>query len=474
MSKCCHAGEKLSCGQRRAKLRQPLESGCTLRYILRNGREEKQPVCEAKVMKSTVGILVLACVVQTSTKVLDAQWVQQTSNSHENLTDVVMLGSQKAIAIGDRNGILRTTDAGTTWVNETIQLSAVFHWNAISFVDSLNGGIVGDQTVWSSTDGGMSWKPLTVPVRQKILSILCLGAAQFCVGTDSGWVYNTSDTGGTWTGEKISAWPIRSLFTYRTPIVGVSKFALTPYSLCTQFVIPPPSWSEKILPPFQALGSEAFDGEFCSGGGPGFIVGVGGDFVSAPVVLRRSMSDTAWSYASTGISGFGALLGVSAPSASVIYVCGAHGMIFKSTNGGDTWIQSTTPTTRNLRAIYFFDENRGFAVGDSGVILYTSSGGVTGVRERGDQRPTAFALEQNYPNPFNSATVIRYQLPANRHVTLKVYDVLGREVATLVSQELQAGDYRVTWEAAAFPSGVYFCQLRAGSFVETKKLVLLR
>jgi photosystem II stability/assembly factor-like uncharacterized protein len=428
-------------------------------------------------MKSIAGILVLVCVALASTNVLNAQWIRQAGNPFENLTDVVMLGSQTAIAIGDRNGILRTTDAGTTWVNETIHLSAVFHWNAISFFDSLNGGIVGDQTVWSTTDGGISWKPLTVPVQQKILSILCLGAGQFYVGTDSGWVYNTSDTGGTWNAEKISEWPIRSLFTHHPPIVGVSKYALTPYSLCTQYVIPPPWWSEEILQEFQALGSQAYDGEFCNGGGPGFIVGVQGDLRAAPAILRRSMSDAAWRIVPGNVPGSGALLGVSAPSANVVYACGNDGMILKSKDGGDTWDTTAVPTTRNLNAIYFFDETHGFAVGDSGVILYTSSGGVTGVRDRGGELPTTFVLEQNYPNPFNPTTVIKFSLPnvGTRHVaSLKIYDVLGREVATLVSQELQAGDYRVTWEAGGFPSGVYFYQLRAGSFVETKKLVLLK
>jgi photosystem II stability/assembly factor-like uncharacterized protein len=429
-------------------------------------------------MKSIVGILVLACVVLTSTNVLNAQWIRQAGNPFENLTDVVMLGSQKAIAIGDRNGILRTTDEGTTWVNETIHLSAVFHWNAISFFDSLYGGIAGDQTVWSTTDGGISWKPLTVPVRPKILSILCLGAGQFYVGTDSGWVYNTSDTGRTWNAEKISEWPIRSLFTYRGPmILGVSKYALTPYSLCTQYVVPPPSWSEEILQEFQAPGSEAYDGEFCNRGGPGFIVGLQGDLRAAPAILRRSMSDTSWRMVPGNVPGNGPLRGVSAPSANVIYVCGNDGMLLKSKDRGDTWDTTTVPTTRNLNAIYFYDENRGFAVGDSGVILYTSSGGVTGVREREGSLPTTFALEQNYPNPFNPTTVIRFSLPnvGTRHVvSLKVFDVLGREIATLVSEELRAGELSVTWDAAAFPSGVYFYQLQAGSFVETKKLVLLK
>jgi photosystem II stability/assembly factor-like uncharacterized protein len=425
-------------------------------------------------MKTTLRILVLASSVLTSTNVLNAQWIRQTGNPFENLTDVVMLGSQKAIAIGDRNGILRTTDAGTTWVNETIHLSAVFHWNAISFFDSLNGGIAGDQTVWSTTNGGISWTPLTVPLRRKMLSILCLGAGQFYVGTDSGWVFNTSDTGRTWNAEKISGWPIRSLFTHHPPIVGVSKYALTPYSLCTQYVIPPPWWSEEILQEFQALGSQAYDGEFCNGGGPGFIVGVQGDLRAAPAILRRSMSDTSWRMVPGNVPGNGPLRGVSAPSANVIYVCGNDGMLLKSKDGGDTWDTTNVPTRRNLNAIYFYDENRGFAVGDSGVILYTSSGGVTGVRDREGSLPATFSLEQNYPNPFNPSTTIVFHLPGRSFVSLKVFDVLGREIATLVSQELLAGDFPVTWDATAFPSGVYFYQLRGDSFVETKKLVLLR
>jgi hypothetical protein len=86
----------------------------------------------------------------------------------------------------------------------------------------------------------------------------------------------------------------------------------------------------------------------------------------------------------------------------------------------------------------------------------------------------AFDLFQNYPNPFNPSTVISYQLPVSREVTLKVFDVLGNEVATLVNEEKPAGTYELTWYAANLPSGVYFYQLRAGSFVQTKKMLLLK
>ncbi|TAK56350.1 MAG: T9SS type A sorting domain-containing protein [Bacteroidetes bacterium] len=88
--------------------------------------------------------------------------------------------------------------------------------------------------------------------------------------------------------------------------------------------------------------------------------------------------------------------------------------------------------------------------------------------------PNTFSLEQNYPNPFNPSTVIRYQLPVNSHVTLKVYDLLGREVATLVDGMQDAGFKMQEWNAGGFASGVYLYQLKAGSYTEVKKLVLMK
>jgi hypothetical protein len=88
--------------------------------------------------------------------------------------------------------------------------------------------------------------------------------------------------------------------------------------------------------------------------------------------------------------------------------------------------------------------------------------------------PKEFVLGQNYPNPFNPSTTIHYELPSASHVTLTVYDVLGREVTTLVSGAEEPGYKSVHWDASAVASGVYLCRLTAGEFVATKKLVLLR
>ena len=99
---------------------------------------------------------------------------------------------------------------------------------------------------------------------------------------------------------------------------------------------------------------------------------------------------------------------------------------------------------------------------------------LTGVDEHQQPIPREFSLNQNFPNPFNPSTVISFQLLVSSFVTLNVYNVFGQEVATLVNEVKQPGSYQVTWGAAGLASGVYFYRLRSGSFIETKKLVLVR
>jgi hypothetical protein len=88
--------------------------------------------------------------------------------------------------------------------------------------------------------------------------------------------------------------------------------------------------------------------------------------------------------------------------------------------------------------------------------------------------PTTFAFEQNYPNPFNPTTTIQYQLPTSGHVSLKVYNTLGQEVATLVEEVQDPGFKSITFGASQLPSGVYFYRLQAGAFIQSKKMLLLK
>jgi photosystem II stability/assembly factor-like uncharacterized protein len=437
-------------------------------------------------MKNAIVILLFVAFSSVDTDSLYAQWVRQNSGTSARLSDVLMLDATSAIAVGRDGSILRTTNSGTTWIDVAAPLSYIQPWNGLSFYDTTNGIVVGDHgAVLTTLNGGKGWTWHQVPEGRKCLSALHVGPGSVYVGADSGWVFNTSDTARTWRAEKISAWPIRSIFKYRGPtILGVSKYALTPYSLCTQYVVPSPSWGESIVPNFLGLGSEAFDAEFCNGGGSGFMVGIQGDLRAAPTILRKAMSDTAWRYVPIGIMRDGSLLGVSAPTANVIYVCGSNGMIFKSSNGGDTWIDQTRPTSRNINAIFFFDETHGFAVGDSGLIFHTSNGGITGIGDHGDSPPRTYLLEQNFPNPFNPSTNFEFRIsppkadapPAQNFgfVSLRIYDVLGKEVSTLVSEVLQAGNYFRRWNPEGLPGGVYFYRLQAGGYMETKRLLFLK
>ncbi|GJQ41241.1 MAG: hypothetical protein JETCAE03_07390 [Ignavibacteriaceae bacterium] len=85
-----------------------------------------------------------------------------------------------------------------------------------------------------------------------------------------------------------------------------------------------------------------------------------------------------------------------------------------------------------------------------------------------------FKLEQNFPNPFNPSTIINYSVPVTAFVTLKVYDILGNEIAVLVNETKQAADYQINFNASELKSGIYFYQLRSGSLVETQKMTLIR
>jgi Secretion system C-terminal sorting domain len=105
---------------------------------------------------------------------------------------------------------------------------------------------------------------------------------------------------------------------------------------------------------------------------------------------------------------------------------------------------------------------------------YVSFPGTNGVQQTVELTPAAYKLGQNYPNPFNPTTAISYQLPAYSHVSLKVYDVLGREVATLVNENKPAGNYTAHFNASKLVSGFYFYRMDTDSFVQTKKMILMK
>ena len=151
--------------------------------------------------------------------------------------------------------------------------------------------------------------------------------------------------------------------------------------------------------------------------------------------------------------------------------------VFYTTDGGDNW----TPFPSQLpveggSAVALTDFDNVWVVGVGDAILKGGVGGTLGIKEKSQNTfPNSFVLSQNYPNPFNPSTKIEFVIPKSSFVNLKVYDVLGREVAILVNEEKQPGIYEVNFDASGFSSGVYFYRLRAGSnYSITQKMVLLK
>jgi photosystem II stability/assembly factor-like uncharacterized protein len=162
---------------------------------------------------------------------------------------------------------------------------------------------------------------------------------------------------------------------------------------------------------------------------------------------------------------------------------------YKTTDVGELWNYLSNGAGAlhdKWNAVYFTDPNIGFIVGNkgianNGIILKTVDGGdswneVTSIQVIKSDVITIskYKLHQNYPNPFNPNTTIKYQIPEISFVTIKVYDVLGKEVATLVNEEKPAGNYDIEFDGEGITSGIYFYQLQAGSFVETKKMIMIK
>lgn len=108
------------------------------------------------------------------------------------------------------------------------------------------------------------------------------------------------------------------------------------------------------------------------------------------------------------------------------------------------------------------------------ILEYFFPSSATGIEDKETEQDESFILKQNYPNPFNSSTLISYSIPVLSNVSLKVYDVLGNEITSIMNEERPVGTYKVGFDASNFPSGIYFYKIQTSNFTETKKMILLK
>ena len=364
---------------------------------------------------------------------LDAQtWTQQTNNTTNNLWGVSFIDNNTGWVCGYGGTILKTTDGGNTWNNISLNIS-----NARSggfwFFDANNGFFaVGDANFANSkilrtTNGGNSWDTVYSGGTGWISFMDFPDRNNGYVTVSGGTIYRTADGGAHWNS------------------LGVG-------------------------------GDLWMSGVYFFNKDTGLVSG--GDYnTGASYIYKTTNGGNNWQTLTTAYGASVMLFTSSNNGYAIGFASGSNlittvkKIIIKTTDGGANWAQCTT-TKESLNGICFPSANIGYAVGDSGTILkYT---GTTGVSDHPTSLPLDFGLSQNYPNPFNPATTISFSLPSKSFVSLKIFDLLGREVASIVSEEMSAGTFSRQWNAAKMSSGIYFYRLQAGLFTETKRLLLLK
>jgi hypothetical protein len=189
-------------------------------------------------------------------------------------------------------------------------------------------------------------------------------------------------------------------------------------------------------------------------------------------VFRSSDDGATWTEVTNGLSD---------PSVHSIAVVGSTifagttSGVFQSSDNGANWRAVNTGLTSDM--IFALAVSKDFLFAGTvgfGVWKRPLAEMVTSVNTLSIDVPAQFALSQNYPNPFNPSTTISFSLPSKSLVTMKIFDVMGREVSTVVSEEMPPGNYSRLWNASGFASGVYFYRIQAGAYVETKRLVIMK
>jgi photosystem II stability/assembly factor-like uncharacterized protein len=407
-------------------------------------------------------------------------WSEPDTTFKSSYIRVLAIGSGGQMFAGANGGILRSTDNGSSW---TKVFSTVSYRAVESFAFNLRGDVfaaAGD-TIYRSRNNGVSW--IAVNNTRLPSGVQCLAVSQqeyIYAGTSQDGIYKSTDNGVTWVQMQAASIKTQNVASLAFDSRG-NLFAGTRSGVfrSTDNGV---TWAFTGLSPSQCF-SLAIDSA-------GYMfAGTIGDGVF------RSINSTTSSYRlvlSSVLVEFGKVSIGQYKDTTLTIINSAFDTLKISAISSSSVAFSVRPTSKTIQpGGSFADTIRFSAISQgmtSGYIIITSNAatspdtitvtgsGVTATTDvvKEDATPSAYSVSQNYPNPFNPSTVIRYELPRNSFVTLKVFSSIGQEVVTLVSAEQQPGVYSIQLDASRLASGVYFYRLQAGVFVDTKKLVVVR
>jgi photosystem II stability/assembly factor-like uncharacterized protein len=367
-----------------------------------------------------------------------------------------------AFAVGNSGTALRSSDRGHTWVNRSVPSSTkdFYGFDFIEYFPNVGVHIVvvGDSgTVMKSTSSGGNWTWLArnAPTTRRLKSVGVITSDIIVVVGERGTIYRTSNGGTTWQNRTVP-----------DTLAHFNRLLIS-----------------RFFPNFNRAWAVGDNGRIYA------TTDYGNSWFRQTSGTTKHLRDLVFQNSDTGA------------------VAGDDGTVRNTTNGGSTWLADpflNGLTTRDILSLAKVDSNTvnsvttnlstTGAVVDTTYFLAVSSEPLTGIQPIDNFIQTTFSLHQNYPNPFNPTTTIRFsvrspsdRVPASpaggqgsaygsvgRLTTLKVFDLRGKEVTTLVSENLPAGEHVRTFEGAGLSSGVYFYQLRVGAYSKTKKMILTR
>ncbi|MCU0407041.1 MAG: YCF48-related protein [Ignavibacteriaceae bacterium] len=379
--------------------------------------------------------------------------------------------------------LYKTSDGGYNWFNQLDFYGGYNSVMGIEMLDSLKGFILTPDNIYATNNGGIDWDSIYfgdriifyggVTFLNEYLGIIFGGAEEEIPGSNN---YNiqsnfiTTNGGITW--QKIT-YPIGSQYAQSQKMKFTDPDHL--WSINQKGI-----WlSKDTAKTWQSVWSTDY-----------FVGGYSFDFIDS---LNGILS---YSYGGIPITTDGGenwieysltrgiqfrdvqIVGTDIFGRYRIFLAGDRGRVTKFvTDVMPSEQHYPTYTIRKLNDIHLLMQDRLpylWVAGEGFTILKGNTEIVFNIDEDKNGFIKEFELQQNYPNPFNPTTNIQYAISSRQFVKLTVYDLLGREIETLVNEEKTAGTYEVTWYAGGLPSGVYFYQLRAGEFIETKKMLLLK
>lgn len=422
--------------------------------------------------------LLAAHLAAASPLLAQGSWVIQGHPTTRDLNKLSFVDGSRGWVVGDGGTILATTNGGDSWATQTspvgfdiVDIDMVnerFGWALAQQYPSDTSSAFGT-TVLRTTNGGAGWTAPATFNEELLHAVAFTDSVNGVIGGDQGKLYWTSDGGARWERATVelpqfAQWPVRDI-AFRTPTFGLATGGFYDVTgLVWRTTDGGRYWTYQHVASEPLFAAHFFD--------PLDFLCVGGDLDYGAGMVRTTDGGLNWTYTYLGIWGQAMAVSFRTPIEGWAPL-GFAGTFMVTTDAGSTWGALFTPDSTAMNDVVFTDPWTGYMVGAAGTVLeYVPP--ATAVGERAAGGADGGLLLGNSPNPFHPRTRIGFVLPRRESVSLKVFDVAGREVATLVDEALGPGVHSRVFDGGDLPSGVYYYRVAAGRLVETRKMVLIQ